>query len=95
MIGEQLDVGDEICGVGVSMRYNEDILSVWNKTAGDGEAKKIILQALQRHLPLQTTYIEFKAHDDSLVFSRRKKSSKADGEPDDLTASAGGAADPE
>lgn len=48
VIGEQLDVGDEICGVGVSMRYNEDILSVWTRTASDNEAKKFILLALQR-----------------------------------------------
>jgi hypothetical protein len=29
-------VGDEICGAVVSIRQNEDILSIWNKTASDG-----------------------------------------------------------
>lgn len=28
-------VGDEICGAVVSMRQQEDIISVWNRTAGD------------------------------------------------------------
>jgi translation initiation factor 4E len=76
VIGEQLEVGDEICGVGVSMRYNEDILSVWNKTASDAEAKKMIYAALQKALPIQTTYVEYKAHDDSLLHTNRRKSAK-------------------
>ena len=36
IIGDQFDVGDEICGAVVSIRQNEDILSVWNKTADAG-----------------------------------------------------------
>lgn len=38
IIGEQFDVGSEICGAVVSIRINEDILSVWNKTADNKEA---------------------------------------------------------
>ena len=38
VIGEQLGVGDELCGVSVSVRYNEDILSVWHRNAQDHEA---------------------------------------------------------
>jgi translation initiation factor 4E len=36
MLGEQFDVGDEICGAVISIRQNEDILSLWNKSANDG-----------------------------------------------------------
>ena len=36
-LGEQLGVGDRLCGVSVSVRYNEDILSVWHKDANDAE----------------------------------------------------------
>jgi translation initiation factor 4E len=36
MMGEQFDVGDEICGAVISIRQNEDILSLWNKSANDG-----------------------------------------------------------
>lgn len=33
IVGEQFDVGSEICGAVLSVRINEDIISVWNKTA--------------------------------------------------------------
>lgn len=38
IIGEQFDVGHEICGAVCSVRNNEDIISVWNKTADNEEA---------------------------------------------------------
>lgn len=38
ILGDQFDVGDEICGAVVSVRYNEDIISVWNKSADNTEA---------------------------------------------------------
>lgn len=38
IIGEQFDVGAEICGAVLSIRSNEDILSVWNRTADNYEA---------------------------------------------------------
>jgi translation initiation factor 4E len=38
IIGEQFDVGAEICGAVLSIRGNEDIISVWNKTAENTEA---------------------------------------------------------
>jgi len=33
VIGEQFDVGDELCGVGISIRYAEDCISLWTRTA--------------------------------------------------------------
>jgi translation initiation factor 4E len=36
ILGDQFDVGDEICGAVVSIRQSEDIISLWNKTAEDG-----------------------------------------------------------
>ncbi|KAG0460926.1 hypothetical protein HPP92_021223 [Vanilla planifolia] len=35
LIGDQLDYGDDICGAVLSIRFNEDILSVWNRNASD------------------------------------------------------------
>ena len=35
VIGEQFDVGDEICGVVLSVRPHEDILALWTRTAAD------------------------------------------------------------
>ena len=33
IIGEQFDVGNEICGAVVSIRHSEDIIAVWNRNA--------------------------------------------------------------
>jgi translation initiation factor 4E len=38
-VGEQFDVGDEVCGIVVSIRFQEDIISIWNKTSSDRDAK--------------------------------------------------------
>ena len=35
ILGEQFNVGDEICGAVISVRTMEDIIALWNKTAGD------------------------------------------------------------
>lgn len=35
LVGDQLDDGDNICGAVLSIRFNEDILSVWNRNASD------------------------------------------------------------
>lgn len=35
ILGEQFIVGDEICGVVISIRPTEDIISLWNRTASD------------------------------------------------------------
>lgn len=37
-IGDQFQVGDEICGVVCSIRYGEDILSVWNRNPDNSQA---------------------------------------------------------
>lgn len=59
--------GNEICGVVVSMRYQEDLLSIWNRTASDQITTARIRDALKRllNLPLTTT-MEYKTHNDSL-----------------------------
>lgn len=38
IIGEQFDVGYEICGAVISVRTDNDIISVWNKNADNVEA---------------------------------------------------------
>ncbi|RRT81586.1 hypothetical protein B296_00005331 [Ensete ventricosum] len=35
LVGDQLDYGDDVCGAVLSIRFNEDILSVWNRNASD------------------------------------------------------------
>jgi len=67
MLGEQFMVGEEICGSVVSIRYQEDILSIWNRSANDTGVTNRIRDTFRRvlNLPPGTT-IEYKAHNDSI-----------------------------
>ncbi len=54
----------EVCGVVVSVRYQEDILSVWNRSAADEEKKASLKEAIKGVLGLPgTLQMEYKAHD--------------------------------
>ncbi|GIY82148.1 eukaryotic translation initiation factor 4E type 2 [Caerostris darwini] len=67
ILGEQFMVGDEICGAVVSIRFQEDIISVWNKTANDQNTTIRIRDTLKRVLNLPpNTALEYKTHNDSL-----------------------------
>lgn len=64
-------VNDEICGAVISVRYQEDIISVWNRTASDQTTTTRIRDTLKRVLNLPpSTIIEYKVHADSLKYSR-------------------------
>jgi translation initiation factor 4E len=67
MIGEQFLVGSEICGAVCSVRSQEDILSLWSKTANNAGARNRIRDTLKRILGLPANAIlEYKKHDDCL-----------------------------
>ncbi|KAM6920795.1 eukaryotic translation initiation factor 4E type 2 isoform 3-T3 [Lycodopsis pacificus] len=67
MLGEQFMVGEEICGAVVSVRFQEDIISIWNKTAGDQATTARIRDTLRRVLNLPpNTIMEYKTHNDSI-----------------------------
>ncbi|XP_023324711.1 eukaryotic translation initiation factor 4E type 2 isoform X1 [Eurytemora carolleeae] len=67
MLGEQFMVGEEICGAVVSVRFQEDIISIWNRTASDTAVTNRIRDTFRRVLNLpQGTAIEYKAHNDSI-----------------------------
>ena len=62
-IGEQLDgsdaespVGGVVAGVGLSVRFNEDIISVWDRPCSD-VVKERVLEAIRKHLQLPATYM--------------------------------------
>jgi hypothetical protein len=69
IIGEQFDVGpQEICGAVISVRNNEDIISIWNKSADNTDAVNKIRDQIRRVLKLPTIIpIEYKRHQDSLT----------------------------
>lgn len=67
MLGEQFMVGPEVCGAVVSIRYQEDIISIWNRNASDQATTSRIRATLSRVLNLpQNTIMEYKAHRTSL-----------------------------
>ena len=60
MLGEQFMVGEEICGAVVSVRFQEDIISIWNRTASDTAVTNRIRDTFRRVLNLpQDTAIEY------------------------------------
>lgn len=66
LVGDQLDYGDSICGAVLSIRFNEDILSVWIRNASDNQAMAL-RDSIKRHLKLPYNYVmEYKPHDASL-----------------------------
>lgn len=67
MVGEQFMVGDEICGAVVSVRFQEDIISIWNRTAGNQQVTSRIRDTLRRVLNLPPNVImEYKKHNQSI-----------------------------
>jgi len=69
MLGEQFMVGQEICGAVVSVRYADDVISLWNRTAADTNTTSRIRDTLRRVLNLPaTTVIEYKAHKSNSSF---------------------------
>lgn len=67
MLGEQFMVGEEICGAVVSIRFQEDILSIWNRTANDVPVTNRIRDTFRRVLNLPSSaHMEYKAHNDSI-----------------------------
>ncbi|KAL7574861.1 hypothetical protein ACA910_010696 [Epithemia clementina (nom. ined.)] len=58
----------EICGAVLSVRYAEDILGVWNRTAADREMVERIRDAIKKclQLPAQAN-MEYKPHQTSLA----------------------------
>lgn len=70
LITGELDAGSnvfEACGVVVSIRYQEDILSVWSRTAMDENVKKNLKEAIKKALNFPMSLaMEYKAHDTSM-----------------------------
>jgi len=65
----QVPPGDwpEICGCTISVRQNEDIISVWNKTDYDPKIKEKIGTTIRKVLNLPSnTAMEYKSNNDSM-----------------------------
>lgn len=68
LIGGQFPDEGEICGAVVSIRYSEDIVSIWNKSADDRQVTERIRDAMKKilHLP-NSVHMEYKPHQASLM----------------------------
>ncbi|XP_076348571.1 eukaryotic translation initiation factor 4E type 2-like [Tachypleus tridentatus] len=67
ILGEQFMVGEEICGAMLSVRSQEDGISVWNKTANDNATTIRIRDTLKRVLNLPpSTHMDYKMNSESL-----------------------------
>jgi hypothetical protein len=64
LVGEQFgDVGVQVCGVVVSVRQHEDILSVWTQDSKDDDAIAKIRDAIKTNLDLPTfVTLDYKRH---------------------------------
>jgi hypothetical protein len=59
---------DEVCGAVLSVRYNEDILGVWNRNASDRELIEKIRDAIKKILQLPSNaHMEYKPHQNSMA----------------------------
>ncbi|KAI0630831.1 eukaryotic translation initiation factor 4E class II [Trametes polyzona] len=57
----------EICGCTISVRQNEDIISLWNRRDGNAKSKEKIKETIRRVLNLPpTTIMEYKSNNDSM-----------------------------
>jgi len=75
VIGEQFPNGDEICGVVVSVRCLEDIISVWNRNAENKNAvrdtlKSVLALPQPPGTPSSNSLWEYKAHHTSMKFNK-------------------------
>ncbi|KAI9503532.1 translation initiation factor eIF 4e-like domain-containing protein [Coemansia spiralis] len=78
VVGDAFDVGDEICGIVLSIRNSEDIISLWNKTAIDHRTNSHIRDTMRQSMELPTDcIIQYKVHNDSLRDSSTFKASES------------------
>uniref|UniRef100_A0A1I7Z2Z6 EIF-4F 25 kDa subunit n=1 Tax=Steinernema glaseri TaxID=37863 RepID=A0A1I7Z2Z6_9BILA len=78
MIGEQFNVGDEICGAVCSVRNQEDIISIWNRSGNNNEHIARIRDVLRRVLNLPSNVLlEYKKHNDCLKDQSSYRHAKA------------------
>jgi translation initiation factor 4E len=71
IIGGEFGTGDELCGVVISLKPAETIISFWNKTAHDTVRQNFIKNAIKKTLgQKKDSVLEYKAHNQSLQNTR-------------------------
>lgn len=62
IIGEQFNVGKEICGIVCSVRPQEDLISIWTKTANNQTVTQRIKETMKKVLSLPQDCESLKEH---------------------------------
>jgi len=90
-IGDQFELGDELCGLVLSIKYKEDTLSFWNKTAADKEVVENIKETIKRVLNLSgSAPLEYKPHNEALAETAAKESKLTAGKKPAASEGGGG-----
>ncbi|KAG9088054.1 hypothetical protein FS749_002462 [Ceratobasidium sp. UAMH 11750] len=67
LIGDQYENEDEVCGCVLSVRVQEDIISIWNKDESNSQILTRIRETTRRVLNLPASAVfEYKSHNESL-----------------------------
>lgn len=67
LLGSHFELGDEICGCVLSVRYQEDILSIWNRSADSRRVCMQIKETMRQVMGLPADVVmEYKKHTDSM-----------------------------
>jgi translation initiation factor 4E len=79
LIGDQFGLGTELCGLVLSTKYKEDILSFWNKTAADQDIVNNIRDTIKRILNISNNAaLEYKPHNEALAQTAAKEAHKSE-----------------
>ncbi|KAJ3674158.1 hypothetical protein LUZ60_006150 [Juncus effusus] len=67
LVGDQFEYGDDVCGLVLTIRPHEDILSIWNRNANDNQGIMALKDSIKRQLKLPNSYLmEYKPHNASI-----------------------------
>ena len=67
LLGDAWGLGEEVCGLVLTLKANEDVVAVWNRTANDRDAVLRIKQVMMRTLGVdRLDAFDYRPHDVSL-----------------------------
>jgi len=67
MVGDEFNLGDELCGVVLSLKkHGDDSIAFWNKNGQSREAITRLRDAIKRILGVGSNALEYKPHDQAI-----------------------------
>jgi len=66
-VGDAWGLGDEVCGLVLTLKANEDVVAVWNRNAADKDAVMRIKQVIMRLLSVERLdAFDYRPHDQAI-----------------------------